>query len=209
MKPEDLEQNLDITTCDVCSAFLALCDAVFKAVLSVPKVAEESQQAAEALAKTIVAGFGLSPATVHDLNELAAQLENAYRGRTRDAKERRRFAAAIRALDGNTEAARGARYHRGSVEPLAQRNHHLPEACAQGATAVSRHREYAWSATLSVQQHRGLRVLRLSAGPFEFFVLLKPGSLSGRTDREARSRPAGGYPSARWPWQESFGSMAR
>lgn len=118
MKPEDLEQNLDIATRDVRSAFLALCDAAFKDVLYVPKVVEESQQAAEALAKTIVAGFGLSPATVHDLNELAAQLENAYRGRTRDAQERRRFAGAIRALDGNTEAAHGARYHRGPVEPL-------------------------------------------------------------------------------------------
>ena len=118
MKPEDLEQNLDIVTRDVRSAFLALCDAAFKDIHYVPKVAEESQQAAEALAKTIVAGFGLSPATVHDLNELAVQLENAYRGRTRDAEERKRFAAAIRAFDGNTEAARGARYHRGPVEPL-------------------------------------------------------------------------------------------
>ena len=120
MKPEDLEQHLDIATRDVRSAFLALCDAAFKDVPYVPKVVEESQQAAEALAKIIVAGFGLSPATVHDLNELAAQLENAYRGRTRDAEERRRFAAAIRALDGNTEAAHGSRYHRGPVEPPAR-----------------------------------------------------------------------------------------
>ena len=53
---------------------------------------------------------------MHDLNALAAQLENAYRGRTRGAEARRRFAAAIRALDGNTEAAHKARCHKGPVE---------------------------------------------------------------------------------------------
>ena len=53
---------------------------------------------------------------VHDLNALATQLENAYRGRRRDAAERRRFAAAIRALDGDTEAAHGARYRKAPVE---------------------------------------------------------------------------------------------
>ena len=40
MKPEDLEQNLDIVTRDVRSAFLALCDAAFKDIHYVPKVAE-------------------------------------------------------------------------------------------------------------------------------------------------------------------------
>ena len=44
------------------------------------------------------------------------QLENAYRGRMREAKDRRSFAAAIRELDGNTKAAHGARYEAVPVE---------------------------------------------------------------------------------------------
>ena len=52
------------------------------------------------------------------MNALATQLESAYRGRTRGAEARRRFAAAIRALDGNTKAAHEARYHKGPVERL-------------------------------------------------------------------------------------------
>ena len=40
------------------------------------------------------------------------------------------------------------------------RDHHLPEARAQGAAAVPGHRELAGGAAFSVQQHRGLRVLR-------------------------------------------------
>ena len=105
VNPEDLKRNLDTATDDLRSAFLVLCEAAFNGLLYVPKVVEESQQAAEALAKTVIAGFGLSPATVHDLDVLATQLENAYRGRARGAEERKRFAAAIRELDGNTRAA--------------------------------------------------------------------------------------------------------
>ena len=117
---EDLEKNFDIATGDLRGAFFALCEAAFRELLYVPKVVEESQQAAEALAKCIIAGFGLSPVTVHDLDALAAQLENAYRGRIRGAEARRRFAAAIRELDGNTEAAHKARCHDGPVEPPAR-----------------------------------------------------------------------------------------
>ena len=113
---EDLGNNLDIATRDLRSVFLALCDAAFKGQSYIPNVVEDSQQAAEAVAKTIIAGFGLSPTTVHDLNALATQLENAYRGRSRGAEARHRFAAAVRALDGNTEAAHKARYHKGPVE---------------------------------------------------------------------------------------------
>ena len=118
--PEDLGENLDTAIRDLRSVFLALCDAAVDGRSYVPKVVEDSQQAAEALAKTIIAGFGLSPVAVHDLDALATQLENAYRGRIRDAGERRRFAAAIRALDGNTKAAHEARYHKGPVEPPAR-----------------------------------------------------------------------------------------
>ena len=129
--PEDLGQNLDTATRDLCSAFLALCNAAFKDLLYVPNVVEYSQQAAEMLAKTIIAGFGLSPATVHDLDALAAQLENAYRGRTRDAEERRLFASAIRKLDGNTRAAHVARYHAAPVEtPGTHRGAHRAHAAA-------------------------------------------------------------------------------
>ena len=117
---EDLKKNFDIATSDLRSAFLALCEAAFRELLYAPKIVEESQQAAEALAKVIIAGFGLSPVTVHDLDALASQLENAYRGRTRGAEDRRRFATAIRELDGNTEAAHKARYHKEPVEPPAR-----------------------------------------------------------------------------------------
>ena len=113
---EDIERNLDIATGDLRSAFLALCDVAFKGRAYEPRIVEYSQQAAETLAKTIIAGFGLSPTAVHDLNALATQLENAYRGRSRGAEARRRFAAAIRTLDGNTKAAHKARYHEGPVE---------------------------------------------------------------------------------------------
>ena len=113
---EEIGDNLDIATRDLRSAFLSLCDAAFKGQSYVPNVVEDSQQAAETLAKTMIAGFGLSPTAVHDLNALATQLENAYRGRVRGAGARRRFAAAIRALDGNTEAAHQARCHKGPVE---------------------------------------------------------------------------------------------
>ena len=116
MAAEDIGDNLDIATRDLRSAFLSLCDAAFKGQPYVPNVVEDSRQAAETLAKTMIAGFGLSPTAVHDLNALATQLENAYRGRVRGAEARRRFAAALRELDGNTEAAHKARYHEGPVE---------------------------------------------------------------------------------------------
>ena len=116
VNPEDLKRNLDTGTDDLRCAFLVLCEAAFNGLLYVPKVVEESQQAAEALAKTVIAGFGLSAATVHDLDALATQLEDAYRGHARGAEERKRFAAAIRELDGNTRAAHLARYHATPVE---------------------------------------------------------------------------------------------
>ena len=118
--PEDLGENLDTAIRDLRSVFLALCDAALDDLRYVPKVVEDSQQAAEALARTVIAGFGLSPVAVHDLEALATQLESAYRGRIRELEERRRFAAAIRALDGNTKAAHEARYHKGPVEPPAR-----------------------------------------------------------------------------------------
>ena len=120
VKPEDFERSLDTTTSDLRGAFFALCNAASRGAHYSAKVVEESQQATETLAKTIVAGFGLSPAAVHDVDQLADQLENAYRGRTRDAEERKRFAAAIRELDGNTEAAHIARYRAKPVEPLSR-----------------------------------------------------------------------------------------
>ena len=118
--PEDLGENLETAVRDLRSVFLALCDAALDGRSYVPNVVEDSQQAAEALARTVIAGFGLSPVAVHDLDALATQLANAYRGRIHESEERRRFAAAIRALDGNTKAAREARYHRGPVEPPAR-----------------------------------------------------------------------------------------
>jgi len=112
----DLKRIVNVATSDLCSAFLGLCNATVREFLYSPKIVEDSQQAAESLAKSIIAGFGLSPVTVHDLDELAKQLENAYRGRRREADERRRFAAAIRELDGETQIAHVARYHASPVE---------------------------------------------------------------------------------------------
>ena len=116
VEPEDFRRHLDTATRDLRSALVVLCDTAHRELLYVPKVVEESQQAAEAVAKTVIAGFGLSPATVHDLDELAAQLENAYRGRTREAEDRMAFAGAIRKLDGDAKAAHGARYEAEPVE---------------------------------------------------------------------------------------------
>ena len=116
VKPKDFRQNLDTATRDLRSALVGLCDAALGELLYVPNVVEYSQHAAEALAKTVIAGFGLSPATVHELDKLAAKLESAYRGRTRDAEERRSFAAAIRELNGSTRTTHGARYEAVPVE---------------------------------------------------------------------------------------------
>ena len=116
VNPEGLKRTLDTGTDDLRCAFFVLCEAALNELLYVPKVVEVSQQAGEALAKTVIAGFGLSAATVHDLDALATQLENAYRGRARGAEERERFAAAIRELDGNTRAAHLARCHATPVE---------------------------------------------------------------------------------------------
>ena len=130
VESEDLKRNLHVATDDLSGAFLALCNASVRELLYSPKVVEDSQQAAESLAKSIIAGFGLSPVTVHDLGELATQLENAYRGRRREAEERRRFAAAIRELDGKTQIAHVARYHASPVE--------WPERTAQRMGATMR-----------------------------------------------------------------------
>ena len=116
VEPEDFGKQLDTATHDVRGALVALCATAPRGPLYVPKVVEESQQAAEAVAKAVIAGFGLSPATVHELDKLAVQLENAYRGRRREAEDRMSFAAAIRALDGNTKAAHEARYEAVPVE---------------------------------------------------------------------------------------------
>ena len=116
VEPEDIGEHLETATHDLYSAFATLCNAMLDEHLYVPNVVEYSQQAAEALGKCIIAGFGLSPATVHDLNVLARQLEDAYRGRRREAEERRGFAEALRELDGNTRAAHKARYAGEPVE---------------------------------------------------------------------------------------------
>ena len=115
VEPDEFREDLAVAIRDIENAVTLLCDAVLDHDEYVPNLVEISQQAAEAVAKSIVAGHGLTPTATHELNELATQLENAYRGR-RDGEERRRFAQAIRALNGNARAARGARYARGQVE---------------------------------------------------------------------------------------------
>ena len=115
MEPEDFHGDLEIAIRDIQNAVSVLCDAALDGDDYVPNLVELSQQAAEAVAKSIVAGHGLSPVATHELNELAAQLENAYRGR-RGAEERRRYADAIRGLNGNARAAHGARYAKVPVE---------------------------------------------------------------------------------------------
>lgn len=109
MEPDEFRKDLEVAIWDVQNAVTLLCDAALDGDVYVPNLVELSQQAAEAVAKSIVAGHGLTPTATHELNELATQLENAYRGR-RGGEERRRFAQVIRALNGNTRAAHGARY---------------------------------------------------------------------------------------------------
>ena len=108
---DEFRDDQEVAIWDVQNAVTLLCDAALEGDEYVPNLVELSQQAAEAVAKSIVAGHGLTPTATHELNELATQLENAYRGR-RGGEERRRFAQAIRALNGNTRAAHGARYAR-------------------------------------------------------------------------------------------------
>ena len=113
--PDEFREDQEIAVRDIATAVTQLCNAALDGDEYVPNLVELSQQAAEAVAKSIVAGHGLTPTTTHELNELATQLENAYRGR-RGGDERRLFAQAIRELNGNPQAAYGARYTRGQVE---------------------------------------------------------------------------------------------
>lgn len=116
MEPEEFGEGLTIATGDLRGAVTALCDAAADGRTCAANAVELSQQAAEAVAKAVIAGFGLSPAAAHDLEALAAQLESAYRGRRKGEEERRSFASAIRGLNGNTRAAHAARYLRRPVE---------------------------------------------------------------------------------------------
>ena len=115
MEPEDFRGDLEIAVRDISNAVSVLCGAALDGDVYVPNLVEFSQQAAEAVARSIVAGHGLLPIAAHELNDLAAQLENAYSGRS-GAEERVRYAEAIRGLNGNARAAHGARYARGQVE---------------------------------------------------------------------------------------------
>lgn len=109
MDPDEFRKDQEVAIWDIQNAVTLLCDAALDHDEYVPNLVELSQQAAEAVAKSIIAGHGLTPTATHELSDLATQLENAYRGR-RGEEERRRFAQAIRALNGNTRAAHGARY---------------------------------------------------------------------------------------------------
>ena len=113
--PAEFREDQEVAIRDIGSAVTQICNAALDSDEYVPNLVELSQQAAEAVAKSIVAGHGLTPTATHELNELATQLENAYRGH-RGGDERRRFAHAIRDLNGNTRAAQGARYARGQIE---------------------------------------------------------------------------------------------
>ena len=116
MEPEEFREGLTIATGDLRGAVTALCDAAADGRAYAANAVELSQQAAETVAKGVIAGFGLSPAAVHDLEALADQLESAYRGRRGGEEERRSFASAIRGLNGDTRAAHAARYSRRPVE---------------------------------------------------------------------------------------------
>ena len=63
-----------------------------------------SVDAAEHVAKAIMAGYGLSPREVHFLDALASQLENARRGR--DDPRQADWSERIRAMNGTTRALR-------------------------------------------------------------------------------------------------------
>ena len=115
MEPDEFRQDLEISIRDIENAVTQPCNAALDHDEYVPNLVELSQQAAEAVAKSIVAGHGLTPIATHELDELAKQLENACRGR-RGGEARRLLAQAIRELNGNTRAAHGARYARGRVE---------------------------------------------------------------------------------------------
>ena len=76
-----------------------------------------SVDAAEHVAKAILAGHGLSPREVHFLDALADQLKNAYRGR-RDPRQAY-WADLIRSMNGTTRTRRlhGADYRRFTAPP--------------------------------------------------------------------------------------------
>ncbi len=116
MEAEEFREGMTIATRDLRGAVTALCDAALDGATYVANVVELSQQAAEGVAKSIIAGFGLSPAAVHDLDGLATRLRSAYRGRGKEREDRLFFASMIRGLNGDTLAAHAARYSRRPVE---------------------------------------------------------------------------------------------
>ena len=79
--PEDFQRDLEIAIRDVENAVTQLCNAALDNDVYVPNAVELSQQAAEATAKSIIAGHGLTAVSTHELNKLATQLRNAYRRR--------------------------------------------------------------------------------------------------------------------------------
>ena len=117
---EDIERNLDIATGDLRSTFVALCDVAFKGGTYEPRIVEYSQQGGGDARKDdhrrvrALADRGARPESAGDTAR--ERLPRARRG----AEARRRFAAALRALDGNTKVAHEARYHKGPVERLAR-----------------------------------------------------------------------------------------
>jgi predicted nucleotidyltransferase/HEPN domain-containing protein len=113
--PEEFTRSQDDAINDLESAIRLLSSAALRDTVYVSKVVEDSQQAAEAVAKCIIAGFGLAPRQTHDLAALASTLESAWRGRSGE-DVRRSFANEIRSLNGNTRAAHAARYEAGPVE---------------------------------------------------------------------------------------------
>ena len=68
MEPDEFREDQEVAIRDIQNAVTLLCDAALDHDDYVPNLVELSQQAAEAIAKSIVAGHGLVPIATHELN---------------------------------------------------------------------------------------------------------------------------------------------
>ena len=108
MDPDEFREDLEVAIRDIQNAVTLLCDAALDHDEYVPNLVELSQQAAEAVAKSIVAAR--IDAYCDPRAERPCDAARERLSRSSGGEERRRFAQAIRALNGNTRAAHGARY---------------------------------------------------------------------------------------------------
>ena len=179
MEPDEFREDLEVAIRDIENAVTQLCNAALDDDEYVPNLVELSQQAAEAVAKSIVAGHGLTPTATHELNELATQLEKrlsrspGWRGATTfrpgdPRAERKHEGGPRRAL--RPGAGRGTSRHGraapprpatpDSLDPFLCRAASRPAGARQGPRPANRASSQAIGAKRGIRRDRAHRPIR-------------------------------------------------